>query len=184
MTTPNHFEIVKSICEHHWYEGLLKINNVASITELMQHIGTALADKDTNWGYVSKTATEKHIIINGKFVSVDAFIYKPTNQVVDVLSNAVDSGVARPTWQLVEKRAWNNWVEITPYTNEEDMATVAELLKRIEDLEKNTIKVNEPVAIVTDDGHYLCAEGGGGYDVNATRTQVGGWEKFKLVRPE
>lgn len=36
------------------------------------------------------------------------------------------------------------------------------------------------VALRTDSGQYLCAEGGGGGEVNASRSQVGGWETFTL----
>src|SRR6266516_7213366 len=32
----------------------------------------------------------------------------------------------------------------------------------------------------TSSGDYLCAEGGGGGEVNATRTAAGGWETFTL----
>lgn len=44
------------------------------------------------------------------------------------------------------------------------------------------IRTGERVALRTDDGHYLCAEGGGGGEVNATRTGVGGWELFSVER--
>jgi hypothetical protein len=39
------------------------------------------------------------------------------------------------------------------------------------------------IALKTNDGHYLCAEAGGGGEVNATRGAVGGWETF-TVEPE
>jgi hypothetical protein len=39
------------------------------------------------------------------------------------------------------------------------------------------------IALKTNDGHYLCAEAGGGGEVNATREAVGGWETF-TVEPQ
>jgi hypothetical protein len=39
------------------------------------------------------------------------------------------------------------------------------------------------IALKTDTGHYLCAEAGGGGDVNATRTAAGAWETF-TVEPQ
>lgn len=36
------------------------------------------------------------------------------------------------------------------------------------------------VALRTDNGRYICAEGGGDGEVNATRTQVGAWETFRI----
>lgn len=36
------------------------------------------------------------------------------------------------------------------------------------------------IAFKTANGHYICAEGGGGGEVNATRTAIGGWETFHV----
>jgi hypothetical protein len=36
------------------------------------------------------------------------------------------------------------------------------------------------ISLRTENGHYLCAEGGGGGEVNATRDAVGGWETFTI----
>jgi hypothetical protein len=52
---------------------------------------------------------------------------------------------------------------------------LADILRRLEKLEGP-----RTVAIRTDNGHYLCAEGGGGGTVNASRTAVGAWETVTL----
>jgi hypothetical protein len=57
------------------------------------------------------------------------------------------------------------------------------LIKRIDALEaqmKRTLQDGSIVAFKTDNGHFVCAEGGGGAQLNATREDVGGWEKFTL----
>ena len=59
------------------------------------------------------------------------------------------------------------------------------LIKRIEALEAQmrlTLQDGSTVAFETENGHVVSAEGGGGAAVNAARTAVGGWEKFKLRR--
>lgn len=58
------------------------------------------------------------------------------------------------------------------------LAYIQELEERIERLESRKI------AIKTHDGHYLCAEQGGGGPVNATRIEVGGWETFTIESQE
>jgi hypothetical protein len=37
------------------------------------------------------------------------------------------------------------------------------------------------VSLQTFNGHYLCAENGGGRECQANRTAIGDWEKFHLV---
>jgi hypothetical protein len=57
------------------------------------------------------------------------------------------------------------------------------LIMRIEALEeqmRRTLQDGSKVAFETDNGHFVCAESGGGSDMNATRSGVGGWETFKL----
>lgn len=61
------------------------------------------------------------------------------------------------------------------------------LIKRIETLEaqmKLTLQDGSTVAFETDNGHYASAEGGGGSELNATRTAVGSWEKFRLRKKQ
>ena len=39
----------------------------------------------------------------------------------------------------------------------------------------------QPVALRADDGHYICAEGGGGRELMANRDWIGEWETFELA---
>lgn len=66
-------------------------------------------------------------------------------------------------------------------------ATIAKLAARIAALESAKPVEQKPVsidgariALKTDNGHYLCAENGGGGEVNATRNSAGGWETFTV----
>jgi len=57
------------------------------------------------------------------------------------------------------------------------------LIRRIEALEaqmKRALQDGSKVAFETDNGHFVCAENGGGSTLNATRSGIGGWETFKL----
>ena len=57
------------------------------------------------------------------------------------------------------------------------------LIKRLEVLEaqmKLTLQDGSAVAFETDNGHFASAEGGGGSELNATRTAAGSWETFRL----
>jgi hypothetical protein len=47
-------------------------------------------------------------------------------------------------------------------------------------LEASAIKAGSHVALQTDNGHFVCAEGGGGGAVVADRTQAAGWETFTV----
>lgn len=58
---------------------------------------------------------------------------------------------------------------------------IAELAARPQPTPQPAVNLNGVrVALRTSDGHYLCAEGGGGGEVNATRTGVGGWETYTV----
>lgn len=192
MKTPNHFEVVKMICDHPDFKQLLADNTYASITQLMYHIGTALKDADPNWGFLSKTEGEKHLtLLDGRFISCDSFIYKTNNQVVDVLSNAVDSGVASPTWQFQPKRASNNWTEIDVWSNENDMKNLAQLEKDVEELKQelerikaSTIQIGDKITLRSaETGMLVCAEHGDHWKLHVRdRVSAGTWETFEIVK--
>lgn len=189
--TPNHYEIVQSIAKQYYY--LLQENTYNSIAELMQRIGTALGDKDPNWGYLSKLPSEKHIVLpDGRFVAVDSFIYKTTNQVVDVLGNAIDKGTASTTWTFQPKRDYNNWTEIKPYGAEIVDPRVDALVESVKVLAEE-VKVMQALlkshfAIASSNGKVLCAEGGGPTEDHqafhfTARTKIGEWEQFRFIFP-
>jgi hypothetical protein len=61
--------------------------------------------------------------------------------------------------------------------------TVAELKARPVVTPAPVSLAGQRIALKTNDGHFLCAEAGGGGEVNATRAAVGGWETF-TVEPQ
>lgn len=113
MSAPNHFAIVQGMAND--YPQLLEENSYDSIREFMMMLAGRLVEEDPAWGYLTKDPGEKHIVLpDNQRVSVDSFIYRPTQQVVDMLTNAMETeGQAGPAWQEKEKRPNNNWWEIT-----------------------------------------------------------------------
>lgn len=64
---------------------------------------------------------------------------------------------------------------------------IADLLLRVKALEARPVNTSTPIsingvtiALKTENGHYLGAEGGGGSGVYADRTEVKGWEKLTI----
>lgn len=118
MPTPDESAIVFQTAEQ--YPDLLRQNTQQSILQFMQILGPRLAATNQQWGYLTKTPAEKHLTLpNGQYISVDSFIFQSTQQVVDCLTNAVEtSGPAGPAWQHKEKRENNHWYPIGPPTTE------------------------------------------------------------------
>ena len=50
-------------------------------------------------------------------------------------------------------------------------------------LEAASIKYGLSIALRTGNGHVICAEGGGGNEVNATREIIGSWETLLVEKP-
>jgi len=59
---------------------------------------------------------------------------------------------------------------------------VAALEAGLQALEAVSIKDGLSIALRTDNGHVICAEGGGGNEVNATRQVIGKWETFRVEK--
>lgn len=64
---------------------------------------------------------------------------------------------------------------------------VAALLQRIETLERDALKVGDKIALQSDRGKFLCAEGGGPEQAYQdfhfrSRDAVGSWESWKVAR--
>lgn len=59
---------------------------------------------------------------------------------------------------------------------------LASLRGEVDALAATSVRYGHRLAIRTDTGNYYCAEGGGGGDVNATRSAVGAWETVQLER--
>ena len=62
------------------------------------------------------------------------------------------------------------------------LQTIDDLRKRVDQLSRDALKSGDRVALRTDNGHVVCAEGGGGGAVHSDRENVGTWETFKLEK--
>ena len=60
--------------------------------------------------------------------------------------------------------------------------TIDELRKRLDRLERDALKSGDRVALRTDNGHVVSADGGGGGAVQSDRENVGSWETFTLEK--
>lgn len=61
---------------------------------------------------------------------------------------------------------------------------IAARLSTIEAELRNCVHFDQPIGLRTKDkSMFVCAEGGGGGEVNATRGSLGGWEQFLPVKP-
>lgn len=186
MSAPNHFAIVQGMAND--YPQLLEENSYDSIREFMMMLAGRLVEEDPAWGYLTKDPGEKHIVLpDNQRVSVDSFIYRPTQQVVDMLTNAIDEGEAGPAWQEKEKRPNNNWWQITlrnskqsedsgggdsggdsQKDDEQDAkiasleAQVADLASKLDAIAQNALQYGSSVSIKMARGLILCADNGGG----------------------
>jgi hypothetical protein len=208
VSTPNLEDEVVRLAAR--YPQLLKANTRTSCGTFTELVADELYDMDKGWGLLSKQPGQNQY----KGHAVDAIIYRPTQQVVDILSAAGareegdprDAGV---TWQHQPKRDGNEWM--LPVFVEEPgsgvppvpppaavglidsrnlsfviaalQSDIAEALSKIAALEARPTGgalVSARVALRTDNGHYLCAEGGGNGEVHSRRDAVGGWETFTI----
>jgi len=193
--TPNRMDIVRAVDSD--FPHLLTLNTIASCGEFTERVLLRLHAIDPNWGLLSKQPGEKQHRGHG----IDSGIYLATQQVVDVIAGAGarDDGdlvsVGKPAWSEEPKRPGNNWMlpiavagggpvdkppidlppaEKPPVSGVDDAA-----IRRIV---QDELAKPRKVALETHDGrHYLCAEGGGGGEVNATRRSPGVWETFTVV---
>lgn len=62
-------------------------------------------------------------------------------------------------------------------------AKVRALEAQVQALEAASLKYGRSIALRTGNGHLICAEGGGGNEVNATREIIGPWETFLVEKP-
>jgi hypothetical protein len=53
---------------------------------------------------------------------------------------------------------------------------------RIAALERDALRNGSRIALRTDNGHVICAEGGGGHNVHSDRVNVGAWEIFTVEK--
>jgi hypothetical protein len=95
---------------------LIAMNTPATVKEFYWRGGWALFQADPKFGFLSKSAGENGHDINGQRVSVDAFAYKGSDEVVDAIGSAGDGpGTGSVTWGIDERRPSNVWVQPTPF---------------------------------------------------------------------
>lgn len=196
MATPNHSHIVRQVDAS--YPELLKKNDRASVVAFMIVLGQAMVKHDNNWGYLSKKAEEKHIIINGSRVAEDAIIYKDEKEAVDVILGADNHPhAASPNWGIIPIRSSSGWVRIDAENDPpQDIAKIITELKlqvatlrlRCDFFEEFCIKYNDRIALEMDRGKLICAEHGGPTEDNqpiefTSRTAIGSWETLVVRKP-
>jgi hypothetical protein len=210
VTTPNMRAFIEQVAER--YRALLTQNTTVTCGLFTEVAAFELHRADSDWGLLSKQPGENQFMGH----AVDAIIYRKTQQVIDILSNAgareegenKDAGV---TWIEQPKRHGNDWMQ--PFDPDRDpdappdappvpvsalidtrkleaalaalQASDVELRAKVAALEARPaggLEFPLRVSLKTDSGNYLCAEGGGGGEVNATRESAGGWETFEIDR--
>lgn len=122
MSIPNLVHIVRQVDAAHPH--LLRENSPESCTEFLWRAAEALTKVDSGFGLLTKSAGEKHTVIDGHLVSIDAVAYRKdgviSNQVVDIISAAHDGprsgGVA---WGVAERRDSNKWLAVPRFQEHE-----------------------------------------------------------------
>lgn len=114
VSTPNHIEIVRAVDAA--FPHLLRLNTIAAVGEFTERAVLALHAFDPGFGLLSKQPGEKQY----HWHAIDATIYQPTQQVIDIIGNAGarDDGdltaVGTPAWIEQLKRPGNNWIPPIP----------------------------------------------------------------------
>jgi hypothetical protein len=104
VSTPNRIDVGQAV--DRLYPDLLAQNTKATCVEFRQRVAAELYRQDGNWGELTKRPGENQGE-DGR--AVDAVIYRPTMQVVDIV---VDGGSGRPTrpgWAETGRRQGNDW---------------------------------------------------------------------------
>lgn len=194
----NHLDIVQRVAQTTKPDGTLD-GNFAFISAVR------MAAND-GAGFVKSAAGKENTIGYGDgFVRTSRLVYAD-GHMYKLIADAGPGGANRPQWAdegMDDPALFVKAAEVSPKTEPPppepqpgvdvapDIARlnrqVAVLTARYDEL-KDLIANLRPtvdgarVALRTENGHYLCAEGGGGGSVNATRDAVGGWETFTLER--
>jgi hypothetical protein len=114
VSTPNLIHIVRRVDAA--FPHLLLLNTIASVGEFTERAVLALHAEDPGFGLLSKQIGEKQYAGH----AIDATIYKPTQQVIDIIGNAGarDDGdpvaVGVVAWSEQPKRPGNNWIPPLP----------------------------------------------------------------------
>jgi hypothetical protein len=210
VAIPNHFAVIQRIDAEHPL--LIATNSRETVREFYWRAACALHEHDPNWGMLSKSDSENHQTIEGLRVSVDAVAYKGATPIVDILTSAGDGpGTGGITWGVEEHRRESNlWVQPPPFRSADgghgetggggtggtahEIEKLRDLVKglreeisalkgRFSALEEGALQYGSAVVLRTDSRNVVCAEGGGGGALNATRTDPGAWETFVVEKP-
>jgi len=133
------------------------------------------------WGRKSRNAA-------GTDLNTDGMCFKRSDGLHEIYDAITGSGGS--SWDAYGPfKAGDNgyWVPAKPVSDTDPNlaakvaaleADLTALKARVRELE--TARRSTRVALRTDNGRYLCAEGGGGGEVNATRPTPGPWETFSV----
>ena len=104
MGTPNRQDVLVAVQQEH--PELLQTNTKASCTKYRQLVAARLHALDPGWGELTKQPGQNQGE-DGR--AVDAIIYQPTMQVVDIISASGTGTPTRPTWIEQVRRPGNEW---------------------------------------------------------------------------
>jgi hypothetical protein len=191
MGAPNRSDLVFELADR--LPELLEQNTADSILQFMMELGQELAAEDPNWGFLTKDPGEKHLVHpSGIRIAVDSFCYKPTLEVIDCLTNAVEvDGESKPTWIHKERRPNNQWLPIKVDAHPSNgNGNNEDLQRQIDELKAQfaAFMAQRPVvegSIISlrseniENPHpWVCADGNQGNRLIANRDVPNSWERF------
>jgi hypothetical protein len=206
VSIPDHFHIVRAVNDAH--PQLLQRNDHDSVKEFYWRAAWALHQSDPRFGFLSKSPGEAHQVIEGTRTAEDAVAYGDVDECVDIITNVLGNGPAHPAWQVVPRRSTNTWIQPPAFRGtggggggtgggggpkteidklrdivQDLRAEIGALNERVVTLQDEALHYGSPIALRTDSGNVICAEGGGGSGINASRTDAGPWETFIVEKP-
>jgi hypothetical protein len=104
MSAPNRQDVVVAVHQEH--PELLRTNTKPSCTRFRQLVAARLHAEDPEWGELTKQPGQNQSE-DGR--AVDAIIYRPTMQVVDIISGSGTGQPTKPTWIEQVRRQGNDW---------------------------------------------------------------------------
>lgn len=115
MPPPNRIDIVRAIAAQ--FPHLLTTNTHETIAEFYWRTVWALHQADPKFGFLTKSAGENHVVIEGQFYAVDSCAYQGWDGVVDFINSATGgpNEPASPSWGEDVKRPENVWAQPFPF---------------------------------------------------------------------
>jgi hypothetical protein len=182
-------------CDKH--PELLERNTDEDAGTLTEYVVNALAAVDSDWGHVGKRPGQTQY----RGHAVDAVMRRSDSEVRDFLALAGAGSLprdhrdfgkpARFTWDKKDSGG-QPWMAPIPVAGEptpppnpppNQPPSGGNIEARLAVLERLAIKHGDKISLRTwDQAHFICTEGGGGGDVNATRTEALGWETLTVEK--